>query len=250
MAAPGLSKEALLAKLKLATKDKHITVTLRKRGDITAVIKLEGIVTHNHGDSLRFHPDHHEDADATVLIPPAGSDDEVIELVVRGAESFKDIDPWSLKRAGMRSNPLGLVEYDPRSWVKVVSKTTDENMPIVLTMVMSQLDSFYGTVPRQAGSFGTLQPQEEEKAVYREVIQSFITLATKIEMTEGLYEMIAHVVVRLAALRRAQGTDANSDKRKKILAKAYQIHHLSDPKKRDEEWVKYNNQSAGSDPIN
>jgi len=248
MSAPALSNEAIAELVKKATKDKHVTVTLRRGDDTTTTMVAEGIVTENKGDSFRFHPEGAESADATALVPDGKADTQYLEIKIKGGETHNDIDLFSLKRSTLKSNMLGITEYDPRTWVRVIAGTSLTQLPIMVTMIMNTLDTFFGTSPRPAGTYGQLAANDEEKYIHRETIQSFLTLASVVAINEGIYDMLMHPLVRLCAIRRAQGTEG--DKRKKILAKAQQIQQLRDPKNRDEEWVRYNNQPAGADPIN
>lgn len=243
--AQAMSPEAIVAAARKATKDKQVVVTLRKGDDPTTMISVQGVVTENLGDAFRFHPEGAERAETTALVPDGKVETQYIEIKIKNAEAHHDIDLFSLKRSIVQTNLLGITEFDPRSWVRVLANTPQGQVPIVQTMIMSALDHFFSTGPRAPGSYGTLQASEEEKQIHRDAIQSFLRIASVVHMNDGLYEMIMHPVLRLCALRRAQSTEG--EKRKKILAKAHHIWLLLDPKKRDEEWLKYNTEVAGSD---
>ena len=243
--ATALTPEAIAAVARRATKDKHVVVTVRRGGDPTTMMTVEGVVTENLGDSFRFHPEGAEKAETTALVPDGKAGTEYIEIKIKNAESHHDVDIFSMKRSTIPSNLLGITEFDPRSWVRVLVNTPREQLPIVQTMIMTALDHFFSTGPRIPGSYGTLPANEEEKQIHRDAIQSFLRIASLVQMHEALYDMIMHPVLRLCALRRAQTTDG--EKRKKILAKAHHVWMLPDPKKRDEEWIKYNNEVAGAD---
>jgi len=250
MAAPpsAMSKDAILSAVKKATRDKRVTITARKAADLTTTLVVEGIVVSNDGDSFRFHPDGVDNAEATALVPDGKADTEYIEIKVKGGETHHDVDLFSLRKTVVKSNLLGIVEYEPKSWVKAITNADEAQHTMLLTMIMQTLDGFYNMSPRPPGSYGTLSPADEEKHTHREVIQAFLTLACRVEINTGVYELVMQPVVRLCALRRAQTSEG--DKRKRILAKAHQILLLPDLKKREEEWIKYNNQAAGSEPLN
>jgi len=242
-----LNAEEIKILVKKAEKDKKVTVSVRKKGDPT-VLTYEGLVVSVHEDYFRFHPEGVADAEATARVPDGKADTEYMEIKFRVHDHTKDIDLFSLGRPGLQSNTLGLVEYDPKTWLKVIRGTTKGNLPIVLTMTMNVLDAFFGLSQRPQGSHGTLAPPEEEKHKERDYLIAFLELASEQEITTGTMKCLWPTLLRLCALRRAQGTEG--EKRKKILAKCYAIQNIPDLKKREEEWIKYNSQAAGSDPLN
>jgi len=242
-----LNAEAIKALVKRAEKDMKVTVVIRKKDDPT-ILTYEGVVVAVHDDYFRFHPEGIADAEATARVPDGKADTQYLEIKFRVHDPTKDIDLFSLGRPGLQSNTLGIVEYDPKTWLKVIRSTTKSNLPIVLTMTMNVLDAFFGLSQRPPGSHGMLTPQDEEKHKERDTLIAFLELASEQEITTGTMKCIWPTLLRLCALRRAQGTEG--DKRKKILAKCYAIQTVPDLKKREEEWIKYNSQAAGSDPLN
>ena len=83
--------------VKKATKDKYVLVLAWKKNDASSILQVEG-------DSFfRFHPEGHEDADATVRVPDGTADTEYLSITFKNAETHKDVDMFTMKRPGLRS---------------------------------------------------------------------------------------------------------------------------------------------------
>jgi len=243
-----LSDIEISAIVRKATKDRYVYVHARQKDDPTTALQIEGRVTEVTDTFFRFHPEGHEDAEATARVPDGRADTQYLSITFKNAETHKDVDMFTMKRPGLQTNSLGIIEYEPKTWVKAIQSAHKANVPMLTQMISSILDAFFFTSPRAPGSHGTLTPQDEEMSNARDTFSAFLEYASTMEVTQGVYRMVQPSLLRLCAIRRARGTEG--EKRKKILAKAYSIQMLTDAKKREEEWIKYNSQTLGSEPSN
>lgn len=251
MAEPALTAAQISDAVKRAKRNTEVTVRIRKVNELDSSIfkgiidKIDTATPPTWFDFVILPAV--ENGPKKAKVPSGQQDVEYTEISFPDADIYVDLLVLGSRQRLAGTNTLGLIEYDPTTWPKVIRSLGEAGLATMTDRVMEKFDNFFDTKARVMLANPGENPPEDEKVLHREVCIAFMILCQRTDPTDAVYAMVWPPLVRLCGIRRAKG--AKAETRTKILNRAFEIHLMLDRKERDKEWSKYNTAPAGS-PIN
>ena len=248
MTEAALTSAQILDAVKRAKKGSEVTVRVRRSGEQDFSIFKGFIDKIDAGPSPTWFDfllvPTVESGPKKAKVPNGQSDLEYLEISFPDSEFYADLLVLGSRQRLAGTNALGLIEYDPTTWSKVIRSLGEQGLPTMTDRVMEKFDLFFDTRARLMLTKPGEDPPEDEKVNHRETCIAFMVLCQRTDPNDAVYAMVWPALLRLCGIRRAKG--AKPEVRTKILNRAFEIHNMTDRKERDKEWHKYNTSPPGS----